>query len=329
VPLPTSRRRAFTLIELLVVIAIIAILIGLLLPAVQKVREAAARTKCSNNLKQIGIALHNYASGNSEQFPSLYVATWNGTYFIAPTGPILFFLLPYMEQTGLANSAQDNAYLFVLQSDGNVRAAAAWPIKMYLCPSDTSAPDTGLWPMGWGANAHPANEAEDGLWAFSNYGANFQVFGNPDAGDVANLTGSMTIEGITDGTSQTILFAEKYRRCGDNGSLWGHGNWNVPWMAIFAYGNRAGTQNYQANCLPYIPQYAASVGPNSAPQQGISMANYLVNCDALSTQAIHLGGICNVLMGDGSVRGVTAGVSGPTWWAAVTPINGDIPGSDW
>src|SRR6202048_1399206 len=95
--MPSSRRDAFTLIELLVVIAIIAILIGLLLPAVQKVREAAARTQCANNIKQLNLAVHNYASANDSNLPPITATR-------PVTGSFNFVLFPYLEQDNLYNA---------------------------------------------------------------------------------------------------------------------------------------------------------------------------------------------------------------------------------
>src|ERR1700716_1109558 len=157
---PRLCRRAFTLIELLVVIAIIGILIALLLPAVQKIREAAARMQCANNLKQMGLALHNYESAY-QAFPT----GGEGTDFAnAPKGPSIFdrhstftMLLPYIEQENIYKLMNLNAYYNDPNNQPNGGTAFQNVIKTYVCPSN-----------GW---AQPGGGADSQGYGRTDYGA--------------------------------------------------------------------------------------------------------------------------------------------------------------
>ena len=180
----SSRRSAFTLIELLVVIAIIAILIGLLLPAVQKIREAANRMKCSNNLKQLALAAHNFESANGK-FPE---GAWASG--VAYGNSDLSRLLPYIEQDNIARIYDYNQPWW--GSAGNV-AVAGNRIKIMQCPSDANATGNGS-PMGW-SNYH----GNSGIW--------YDRSGKDGMFDDLFNTGR-TIASVADGTSNTALYAE-------------------------------------------------------------------------------------------------------------------------
>src|SRR5260370_25197224 len=219
--------RGFTLIELLVVIAIIAILIPVVVPAVEKVREAAGRTQCSNNLKQLSLSVHSCADSHKGNLPPQY-----GTYFGA-FGPPFFHLLPYIEQDSLYKSSFSPNTYYVYNNGVNTN-----PLSVLFCPGDPT------WQNGI---LDPGNP-----WGTSSYGTNYQVFGNPDAGDNGNdmAPGGRFPQLFRDGTSNTIVFVERYSRdCGGFASLWAHGSWETNYMAMTAYGNRQGTQGYTTGLI--------------------------------------------------------------------------------
>jgi prepilin-type N-terminal cleavage/methylation domain-containing protein/prepilin-type processing-associated H-X9-DG protein len=229
---PPAARRAFTLIELLVVIAIIAILIGLLLPAVQKVREASARTKCANNLKQMGLAIHNYHDAN-QKFPASRLGPQHATWFVQ--------ILPYVEQDNLYRQwdlskpyylqtpAVQNAYVstFVCPT----RRSAPMPSLKYEV-SSTGVPDTAEHPGTQGDYACNGGQFYNAIVDDPNcQGVMCQAMCQLDgAGNITSTQSRTGISDILDGTSQTFLVGEKHSvqaQWGNSGPTWGEGAiWN-------------------------------------------------------------------------------------------------------
>jgi prepilin-type N-terminal cleavage/methylation domain-containing protein/prepilin-type processing-associated H-X9-DG protein len=387
-------RRGFTLIELLVVIAIIAVLIALLLPAVQAAREAARRAQCTNNLKQIGLAMHNYhqtnnvfPQGHSQsaiQLPYTAYAGWGEWSAQA-------MMLNYMEQTPIYNSI--NFSLVGAYSYGAFANVSVFnlPIAAFLCPSDNNVDkggppnNTPSGPAGWGGSStYPPNinsyrgsvgtttaryswPPNTGYACCTPDPLHFTANGTPaqkpaSTGMFAYYI-SYGIQDATDGSSNTILFAESL--VGDAGGTQANSATNrnnavtnVTALAANVSAYDASSLNYQTVIVPAINQCAQAMRSGTGVVTdngnrwawgavGIALFNTVVppngapfnDCRATcagcspddstfsNAQSNHPGGV-NVLLADGSARFIKNSISPQTWMALGTKANGEVISSD-
>jgi prepilin-type N-terminal cleavage/methylation domain-containing protein/prepilin-type processing-associated H-X9-DG protein len=341
--------RGFTLIELLVVIAIIAVLIALLLPAVQAAREAARRAQCVNNLKQIGIALHNYHDTAGAMPFGHGPFGWNDWNAQA-------MLLPYMEQTPLYNSINfANGISGAAPNNAQNLTIQRVQVNTFLCPSDTVRLTSPYGHINYAANA----------------GSNVQFFGpqfsgmfgwvvNPNAdasGDnkanLGNSGRSVRFSDVTDGLSNTAAFSEKVMGIGNN-------NQNTrdplkPTSNIFqvnftpASGNDLVPLPYFTLCKainpttqalpsteamgnhwwsghPYAGRYNHIMTPNT--WSCLYAVNGITNGNGTVPASSRHPGVVNVLFGDGSIRAVKSTVTNAVWWAVGTRAGGEVLSSD-
>jgi prepilin-type N-terminal cleavage/methylation domain-containing protein len=317
----SPKRRGFTLVELLVVIAIIAILIGLLLPAVQKVREAAARSSSTNSMKQMSLALHNFQATEGRMPPAIGGTDWSVKYKNT-YGATHVFLLPYIEQENLYNASKTTVSGVQVISPSNA-AQDVKPVKIYQSTMDVSMVD-GIEPVSARAGSSFAVNA---MLLSNIFSANDPTASNrgkmrPIPG--ANFDRGMTAENVKDGTSNTCAFIEKQAGC-ETGVNVGGSNWGTfTAMSVTGYTPAAFTTagNTFWPVVMCSECRASSGGPYLISDTLIMpLSNPTpAECDSRRPSTPHNGSIL-LSLADGSVRGIRTNADQTTYWRLMHPAD--------
>jgi len=319
------RGGAFTLIELLVVIAIIAILIGLLLPAVQKVREAAARSSCSNNMRQIGLACHMYQDQNGKLPPAALVGRgigWNDHSNIGPSWAVL--ILPFVEQAPLYNQVQNSIINYqnfanptgaTGSNDQNWRAVRSTKIKTYTCPSESNSDTFGAQVGGnWARGNYAANYGPGGVSANTLNPGNWNGWGQ--AGGPMMINMSRSVQTIEDGSANVIMI--NHLRAGpdtnDMRGCWALGLPGASYTAAHAIGDAYGPND--TGCCSDDLQFCSD-------RPDISMGCWGGGWGQGEARANHTA-VVLAAMGDASVRNFRNGITQQTWYWINSACDGHV-----
>jgi len=306
---PTSENRptrGFTLIELLVVIAIIAVLVGLLLPAVQSARGAARRISCVSNLKQTGIALHNY-HGAHETFPPGYVSLVRSGQEVGPGWGWGTMILPQLEQTPIANATN---FSLAITDPGSATVRTV-PLKVYLCPSSVGDGPIRLSDAGGtvlvsdlaaGQYVGSAGQFEVDDYAHANNGIFFR-------------NSRIGLRDVTDGTGSTLLVGERSRNLAD-----------ATWVGAIPSARVCTSPTWKfTDCEPANVMILAHTGPS--PGHGwVDVPNYKA-AGSDDFWSLHPGG-CNFVFCDGSVRFVKESINPRVFSSLSSRAGGEVIGAD-